>query len=114
MIQNIKLHVFQCEEFRSKKSSFFNILLNSLIHGFRIFRRRRQDLFNSMGSMYSAVLFIGAGNAMTVQPVVSIERTVFYRERAAGMYSALPYAFGQVNNSLFHKNLLTYYSLHPQ
>ncbi|KAF3327955.1 ABC1 protein-like protein [Carex littledalei] len=26
---------------------------------------------------------------------LSIERTVFYRERAAGMYSALPYAFGQ-------------------
>ncbi|KAF3791865.1 ABC transporter G family member 37 [Nymphaea thermarum] len=25
-----------------------------------------------------------------------IERTVFYREKAAGMYSALPYAFGQV------------------
>ncbi|KAG1346221.1 ABC transporter G family member 37 [Cocos nucifera] len=29
-------------------------------------------------------------------PVVDVERTVFYRERAAGMYSALPYAFGQV------------------
>jgi len=28
--------------------------------------------------------------------VVVVERTVFYRERAAGMYSALPYAFGQV------------------
>jgi hypothetical protein len=25
-----------------------------------------------------------------------VERTVFYRERAAGMYSAFPYAFGQV------------------
>ncbi|ONK59471.1 uncharacterized protein A4U43_C08F6770 [Asparagus officinalis] len=34
-------------------------------------------------------------NASSVQPVVSIERNVFYRERAAGMYSALPYAFGQ-------------------
>ncbi|XP_006652070.1 ABC transporter G family member 34-like [Oryza brachyantha] len=55
-----------------------------------------QDLFNAMGSMYSAVLFIGVLNAQSVQPVVSVERTVFYRERAAGMYSALPYAFGQV------------------
>lgn len=49
-----------------------------------------------MGSMYAAVLFIGVQNATSVQPVVAIERTVFYRERAAGMYSALPYAFGQV------------------
>eukprot|EP00268_Persea_americana_P017565 TRINITY_DN1848_c0_g1_i2.p1 TRINITY_DN1848_c0_g1~~TRINITY_DN1848_c0_g1_i2.p1 ORF type:complete len:1048 (+),score=151.55 TRINITY_DN1848_c0_g1_i2:75-3146(+) len=56
----------------------------------------RQDLFNAMGSMYAAVIFIGIENAATVQPVVAVERTVFYRERAAGMYSALPYAFAQV------------------
>jgi len=55
-----------------------------------------QDLNNAMGSMYAAVLFIGVQNASSVQPVVAIERTVFYREKAAGMYSALPYAFGQV------------------
>lgn len=46
--------------------------------------------------MYASVLFIGVQNSSSVQPVVSIERTVFYREKAAGMYSALPYAFGQV------------------
>lgn len=46
--------------------------------------------------MYIAVLFLGIQNAMGVQPVVFVERTVFYRERAAGMYSALPYAFAQV------------------
>ncbi|KAI3866681.1 hypothetical protein MKW92_039907 [Papaver armeniacum] len=57
---------------------------------------QRQDLFNAMGSMYLAVLFLGIQNASSVQPVVAVERTVFYRERAAGMYSALPYAFGQV------------------
>lgn len=55
-----------------------------------------QDLFNLMGSMYAAVLFIGVNNSSSVQPVVGVERTVFYREKAAGMYSALPYAFGQV------------------
>jgi hypothetical protein len=49
-----------------------------------------------MGSMYGAVLFIGVNNASTVQPVVAIERTIFYRERAAGMYSAIPYAIAQV------------------
>jgi hypothetical protein len=49
-----------------------------------------------MGSMYAAVLFLGFQNGTAVQPVVAVERTVFYRERAAGMYSALPYAFAQV------------------
>ncbi|KAK4834395.1 hypothetical protein QYF36_021902 [Acer negundo] len=57
---------------------------------------KQQDLFNLLGAMYCAVLFLGASNATAVQPVVSVERTVFYRERAAGMYSALPYAFAQV------------------
>ncbi|KAK4590501.1 hypothetical protein RGQ29_020878 [Quercus rubra] len=57
---------------------------------------KQQDLFNAMGSMYAAVLFIGVKNGNSVQPVVAVERTVFYRERAAGMYSALPYAFAQV------------------
>lgn len=57
---------------------------------------KQQDLGNLLGAMYAAVLFLGAMNASSVQPVVAIERTIFYRERAAGMYSALPYAFGQV------------------
>jgi hypothetical protein len=47
--------------------------------------------------MYAAVLLIGIKNSTSVQPVVSVERTVFYRERAAGMYSAFPYAFGQAS-----------------
>ncbi|BAF05455.1 Os01g0609900, partial [Oryza sativa Japonica Group] len=58
--------------------------------------KKQQDLFNAMGSMYAAVLYIGVQNSGSVQPVVVVERTVFYRERAAGMYSAFPYAFGQV------------------
>ncbi|KAE8690066.1 Pleiotropic drug resistance protein 2 [Hibiscus syriacus] len=57
---------------------------------------RQQDLMNLLGALYSAVLFLGATNASAVQSVVAIERTVFYRERAAGMYSELPYAFAQV------------------
>ncbi|XP_061365063.1 pleiotropic drug resistance protein 1-like isoform X1 [Gastrolobium bilobum] len=56
----------------------------------------RQDLFNSIGSMYNAVLFLGIQNSASVQSVVAVERTVFYRERSAGMYSALPYALAQV------------------
>ncbi|KAJ1376806.1 P-loop containing nucleoside triphosphate hydrolase [Sesbania bispinosa] len=56
----------------------------------------RQDLLNAVGSMYTAVLFLGVQNSSSVQPVVAVERTVFYREKAAGMYSALPYAFAQI------------------
>ncbi|KAK7349157.1 hypothetical protein VNO77_06301 [Canavalia gladiata] len=62
----------------------------------KLYSSSRQNLFNAIGSMYNAVLFVGVQNAASVQPVVAIERTVFYRERAAGMYSALPYAIAQV------------------
>lgn len=48
------------------------------------------------GGLYGAVLFAGINNGNTVVPVVAFERMVFYRERAAGMYSALPYAMAQV------------------
>lgn len=50
-----------------------------------------------MGALYAAVVFLGAINQNAVQPIVAVERTVFYRERAAGMYSSLPYALSQVN-----------------
>ncbi|KAK4590522.1 hypothetical protein RGQ29_020894 [Quercus rubra] len=62
--------------------------------------KRQQDLLNAMGSMYAAIIFLGVQNSSSVQPVVAVERTVFYRERAAGMYSALPYAFAQVTIEL--------------
>ncbi|KAK6268106.1 hypothetical protein QUC31_012266, partial [Theobroma cacao] len=48
------------------------------------------------GAMYVAVMFLGVTNCQTVQPVVAIERTIFYRETAAGMSSAFPYALAQV------------------
>ncbi|GAB2224811.1 hypothetical protein Drorol1_Dr00005588 [Drosera rotundifolia] len=56
----------------------------------------REDLSNAMGSMYAATLFLGFLYTTMVQPVVAIERTVVYRERAAGMYSAWANAFAQV------------------
>lgn len=70
-------------------------------------REKQQDLFNAMGSLYIAVLFIGITNGTAVQPVVSVERFVSYRERAAGMYSALPFAFAQVYFS--RVNLLCFF-----
>lgn len=55
--------------------------------------------------MYTAVMFVGINNCSTVQPVVAIERTVFYRERAAGMYAAMPYAIAQVKDQKILQNL---------
>ncbi|GJU43203.1 ABC transporter G family member 39-like protein isoform X1 [Tanacetum coccineum] len=54
-----------------------------------------QDLVSILGAFHSAVVFLGAINQNGVQPIVAVERTVFYRERAAGMYSSLPYALAQ-------------------
>jgi hypothetical protein len=61
------------------------------------FRQKEQDIMNLIGAMYAAILLLGSTNTCSVQPVVAVERTVFYRERAAGMYSALPYTFAQVS-----------------
>uniref|UniRef100_A0A6J1C459 ABC transporter G family member 31-like n=1 Tax=Momordica charantia TaxID=3673 RepID=A0A6J1C459_MOMCH len=58
-------------------------------------RSSTQELFVVMGALYAACLFLGVNNASSVQPIVSIERTVFYRERAAGMYSPIIYALAQ-------------------
>ncbi|XP_043701567.1 pleiotropic drug resistance protein 3-like isoform X2 [Telopea speciosissima] len=55
-----------------------------------------QDLFNILGGMYVAVLLIGINNCTSVLPFVTMERTVLYRERAAGMYSPWAYSFAQV------------------
>nr|XP_023894172.1 ABC transporter G family member 32 isoform X1 [Quercus suber]XP_023894173.1 ABC transporter G family member 32 isoform X2 [Quercus suber] len=73
-----------------------SLMLGTICWRFGAKRETQQDLFNAMGSMYAAVLFVGITNATAVQPVVSIERFVSYRERAAGMYSALPFAIAQV------------------
>ncbi|KAJ0755524.1 putative ABC-type xenobiotic transporter [Helianthus annuus] len=59
-------------------------------------RESSTDLQTIIGAMYAAILFVGINNCSTVQPIVATERTVFYRETAAGMYSALPYAMAQV------------------
>ncbi|KAH0773180.1 hypothetical protein KY290_010317 [Solanum tuberosum] len=58
-------------------------------------RETSSDLTTIIGAMYTAVLFVGINNCSTVQAIVAVRRTVFIRERAAGMYSALPYAMAQ-------------------
>ncbi|XP_065878338.1 pleiotropic drug resistance protein 1-like isoform X2 [Euphorbia lathyris] len=77
-------------------TAFIALMFGTMFWNLGTKRRRMQDLFNAMGSMYAAVIFLGVQNASSIQPVAAVERTVFYRERAAGMYSALPYAIAQV------------------
>lgn len=55
---------------------------------------------NLMGAVFTAVFFLGGSNTTSVQPIVAIERTVLYREKAAGLYSSLTYAIGQVNAAI--------------
>ncbi|CAI5487608.1 unnamed protein product [Closterium sp. Naga37s-1] len=53
------------------------------------------DVFNVMGALYTTSIFMAWNNSAAVQPLVAVERTVYYREKAAGLYGALPYAFAQ-------------------
>ncbi|VFQ91364.1 unnamed protein product [Cuscuta campestris] len=71
------------------------LIIGSVFWGVGSKRDSTQNLMVVMGALYSTALFLGVNNASSVQPIVSIERTVFYRERAAGMYSPLPYAAAQ-------------------
>ncbi|KAJ0986405.1 hypothetical protein J5N97_004761 [Dioscorea zingiberensis] len=79
----------------------FFTLVTALMFGsilWRIGRRRDTSaaLTIVIGSMSTAEAIVGYINCSTAIPIVSMERTVFYRERSAGMYSALPYAIAQV------------------
>ncbi|KAK3034466.1 hypothetical protein RJ639_033322 [Escallonia herrerae] len=96
---------------------FFMTTVIGLIFGIIFWKKgdkmhKQQDLSNLMGAMYAAVLFLGGTNTSAVQSVVAIERTVFYREKAAGMYSALPYAFAQAAVETIYVAIQTFlYSL---
>uniref|UniRef100_A0A0D3H5G1 ABC transporter domain-containing protein n=1 Tax=Oryza barthii TaxID=65489 RepID=A0A0D3H5G1_9ORYZ len=57
--------------------------------------QNQQTLLSIMGAMYSVCMAMGVQNSSSVQPAIFVERTVFYRERASHMYSALSYALGQ-------------------
>ncbi|KAK9122733.1 hypothetical protein Sjap_012335 [Stephania japonica] len=73
---------------------------------------KQQDLLNLLGGIVTAVSTLGPTNATAAQALMIIERATFFRERAAGMYSALPHAFAQASgcrddilvhsNNIFH------------
>jgi ABC-type multidrug transport system ATPase subunit/ABC-type multidrug transport system permease subunit len=47
---------------------------------------------NVLGLLFSMAIFLGMFNLISIQPFVSAEQQVFYRERACKMYSPVPYA----------------------
>ncbi|KAH7655207.1 P-loop containing nucleoside triphosphate hydrolase protein [Dioscorea alata] len=55
-----------------------------------------QDLFNLLGSLYMSVVLTGVNSCTSVIPYIITERTVFYREKFAGMYSTVAYSLAQV------------------
>ena len=58
--------------------------------------KEQQDVFNVLGIVYGSALFLGFMNCIILQPVVAMERVVFYREKAAGMYYTMAYTIAQV------------------
>ena len=48
-----------------------------------------------MGTLYAAAIFLGIFNTLVVIPVIYAERSVYYRERASGMYSSLAFSIAQ-------------------
>lgn len=47
-------------------------------------RTSYNDVQNVMGALFICITFLGTSNSNGVQPVVAVERPVYYRELAAG------------------------------
>ncbi|KAF8034418.1 hypothetical protein BT93_C0656 [Corymbia citriodora subsp. variegata] len=80
---------------------FFFTVSTALIFGFMFWdlgskRSSREDIINGVGAMFTTVIFMGTQSVSLARPVIVTERLVYYRERAAGMYSSFPYALAQV------------------
>ncbi|CAK0759197.1 hypothetical protein CVIRNUC_002679 [Coccomyxa viridis] len=77
-------------------SCFLALLFGSIFWNLGSKRDNALEIQNVIGALTFAAMFLGTSNASTVQPVIDTERTVFYRERAAGYYSEIPFAVAQV------------------
>ncbi|KAF6262511.1 ATP-binding cassette transporter [Scenedesmus sp. NREL 46B-D3] len=72
------------------------VLLGTIYLWMGMRRSSLNDITNIMGALFICITFLGTSNASGVQPIVAVERPVYYREMAAGMYSPLPFAVAQV------------------
>lgn len=66
---------------------------------FSLNSKEEQDVFNVLGIAYASALFLGLVNCSTLQPIVAMEKVVFYREKSSAMYSAMAYAIAQVSKN---------------
>ncbi|EPS60541.1 pleiotropic drug resistance protein 1, partial [Genlisea aurea] len=76
------------------------LILGDLYSGVGSKRSKEEDILDAVGSMFTAITFLGVQNVTTVQPLASFEMSFFYREKAAGLYSPFAYAFGQIVGEL--------------
>lgn len=53
------------------------------------------SVLNVIGVLFSSALFVGITNCLTIQHLVSTQRAVFFRERAAGMYTESAFGLSQ-------------------
>ena len=56
----------------------------------------QNGIFTSAGALYASTVFIGIINSISVQPIISQQRGVMYREKAAGTYAIWPWYCGIV------------------
>ncbi len=77
-----------------------------------VYRDTPTDVFNVMGALFICITFLGTYNASGVLPVLAAERPVFYRERAAKMYDALPYALALVGGTHIQTHMHTHTHTH--
>ncbi|KAK9811201.1 hypothetical protein WJX73_009709 [Symbiochloris irregularis] len=95
------------------------ILFGSAFWDMGLDRSSQEGVLRVAVCVYLAAMLFGFTNAATVQPAVATERTVFYRERYAGLYASIPYAIAQgdvevpyllVQSALF--SVIVYFMIH--
>ncbi|KAK9804995.1 hypothetical protein WJX73_009787 [Symbiochloris irregularis] len=73
----------------------FGLTLGSIYWRIGKERSSPEGISNLAGALLVANIFLGTSNASTVQPVAAAQRSVMYRERAAGYYAVYPFAAAQ-------------------
>ncbi|XP_020518878.1 ABC transporter G family member 31 isoform X3 [Amborella trichopoda] len=76
-------------------STICGLILGSVFWNIGSKRDTIQDVSNIMGALYLVCMFLGVNNATSIQSIVYLERTVYYRESSSGMYSPFPFAAAQ-------------------
>ncbi|KAG2491493.1 hypothetical protein HYH03_010072 [Edaphochlamys debaryana] len=71
-------------------------ILGSLYWGLGDKYETELDLYNTIGCLFCSMLFLPVTNMLTVMPQIEVQRAVFYREKASGMYAPWIFAAAQI------------------